>query len=142
MRNISGAGYENIFAFDRVALCREHFLGEVYVAVASRFGTNQASAPFEALARENAVIRILAALVLSEEVAYFAAAHADVAGGNVGVGANVAIELGHEGLAEVHDLVVGLALGVKVGTALAAADGQTGEAVLEHLLKAQKLDDA
>ena len=31
--------------------------------------------------------------------------------------------------------------GVKVGAALAAAHGQAGQAVLEHLLKAQELDD-
>ena len=40
-----------------------------------------------------------------------------------------------------HNLAVALALGVEVAAALAAADGQAGEAVLEHLLKAQELDD-
>ena len=50
-------------------------------------------------------------------------------------------ELGHEALAEAHDLSVGLALGVKVGAALAAAHGQGGQSVLEDLLKAQELDD-
>ena len=36
------------------------------------------------------------------------------ASGNVGVGTDVARKLSHEGLAKAHDLVVGLALGVKV----------------------------
>ena len=142
MRNISGAGYENILAFDRVALCCEHFLGEVYVAVASRFGTNQASAPFEALAGENAVIGILAALVLAKEVAYFAAAHADVAGGNVGIGADVAIELAHKGVAEVADFVVAFSLRVEVGTAFAAAHGQGREGVLKYLFKTEEFENA
>ena len=53
----------------------------------------------------------------------------------------MALQLGHEGLAEAHDLVVALALGVEVGAALAAAHGQAGEAVLKNLLKAQELDD-
>ena len=51
-------------------------------------------------------------------------------------------ELGHEALAERHDLVVALALGVKVGTALAAADRQAGQGILEDLLKTEELDDS
>ena len=39
-----------------------------------------------------------------------------------------------------HDLVVGLALGVKVGAALAAAHGKGGQAVLEDLLQTQELE--
>jgi hypothetical protein len=54
----------------------------------------------------------------------------------------VAEQLGHEALAEAHDLHVGLALGVEVAAALAAAHGQRGQAVLEDLLEAQELDDA
>ena len=50
-------------------------------------------------------------------------------------------ELSHEGLAETHDLGVGLALGVEVRAALAAAHGQAGEGVLEDLLEAEELDD-
>ena len=53
----------------------------------------------------------------------------------------MAVELGHEGLAEAHDLPIAAALGVEVGAALAAAQGQAGQAVLEDLLKAQELDD-
>ena len=51
-------------------------------------------------------------------------------------------ELGHEALAEAHDLCVGLALGVEVGAALAAAHGQRGQAVLENLLEAEELEHA
>ena len=51
-------------------------------------------------------------------------------------------ELGHEALAEVHDLDVRLALGVEVGAALAAAHGKPGQAVLEGLLEGQELQDA
>ena len=82
------------------------------------------------------------ALVLAEEVADLPGAHADVAGGHVGVGADVLEQLRHEALAKAHDLGVGLALGVEVTAALAAADGQAGQGVLEDLLKAQELDDA
>ena len=76
------------------------------------------------------------------QVADLTAAHAHVAGGNVDVGPDVAVQGGHEALAEPHDLGVGLAGGIKVGAALAAADGQAGQGVLEDLLEAQELDDA
>ena len=53
----------------------------------------------------------------------------------------MAAELGHEGLAEAHDFVVGLALGVEVRTALATAHRKRGQSVLEDLLEAEELDD-
>ena len=53
----------------------------------------------------------------------------------------MALELGHEALAETHDFRVGLALGVEVGAALAAAHGEGGEAVLEGLLEGEELHD-
>jgi hypothetical protein len=61
---------------------------------------------------------------------------------DVGVRADVAEQLGHEALAEAHDFVVALALGIEVGAALAAAHGERGEAVLEDLLEGQELEDA
>jgi hypothetical protein len=54
----------------------------------------------------------------------------------------VAVELGHERLAEAHHLVVALALGVEVRAALAAAHGQRGQRVLEDLLEGEELEDA
>ena len=50
-------------------------------------------------------------------------------------------ELCHEALAECHDFSVTLALRVKIGTALAAADRKTCQGILEDLLKAEELDD-
>ena len=50
-------------------------------------------------------------------------------------------EFSHKGLAEAHDFGIGLALGVEVRAALAAAHGQAGQGVLEDLLKAEELDD-
>ena len=117
-------------------------LDEVDQTVAGGLRTSQRSAVREALARENAGPLVGQALVLTEHVADLACAGSDVASRNVGVGADVLHELGHEALAEAHDLHVGLALRVEVRTALAAAHGQRGEAVLEHLLEAQELEDA
>jgi uncharacterized protein with PIN domain len=54
----------------------------------------------------------------------------------------VAVELGHERLAESHDLGVAAASGVEVGTALAAADGHAGERILEDLLEAEEFHNS
>jgi len=49
----------------------------------------------------------------------------------------VAIELGHEALAETHDFVVAFALGIKVGAALAAAMGSVVREFLKTCSKAK-----
>ena len=53
----------------------------------------------------------------------------------------MALKFRHEALAEAHDFPVALALGIEVRAALAAADGQSREAVFQNLLKAQELQD-
>ena len=93
------------------------------------------------LTGESAVIAVADPLVLTHHVADLSAAYAEVACGNVGVGSDVSVKLSHKGLAEAHDLHVGLAVGIEVSAALAAADGQTGQSILEDLLKAEELND-
>ena len=112
----------------------EHFLGEVHAAVAGRLGTDQRAAPVDALAGEHAGELVPQALVLAEQVADLAGAHADVTGRHVQVGADVAVQLAHERLAEAHHFVVAFALGIEVRAALAAADALGGE---RDLLQAQ-----
>ena len=130
-------------ALDVLALMLEDFLQIVHCAVAGGFRTGQGTAVGEALAGENAVLPdALQAAVLAEQVADLTAADAHVTGGNVDVRPDVAVQSGHKALAETHDLRIGLAGGVEIGAALAAADGKTGQTVLEDLLKAQELDDA
>ena len=55
---------------------------------------------------------------------------------------NVFVELGHEGLAEACDLSDGASFRVKVRASLSSSHGKSCQAVLENLLKTQKLDDA
>ena len=117
--------------------------GEVAQAVAGRLSAGQRTAEGQALAGDHAALEAVGqALVLAEQVADLAAADADVTGGAVHELADVAVQLGHEALAEAHDFHVALAVGVEVRAALAAAHGQGGQAVLEDLLKAQELQDA
>ena len=54
----------------------------------------------------------------------------------------MSVKLCDKGLAESHDLHIGLAVGIEVSAALAAADGKTCQRVLEDLLKAEEFDDA
>ncbi len=52
---------------------------------------------------------------------------------------DVPVQFGHEGLAEPHDLGVRPAVRVEVAAALAAADPEAGQGVLEDLLEAEEL---
>ena len=116
-------------------------VGEVAQTETGGLGTGQRAAVGQALAGEHAGPLVAQLLVLAEEIADLTGTHTDVAGGHVGVGADVAVQLIHKGLAETHDLPVALTLGVEVRAALAAAHGQSGQSILEDLLKAQELDD-
>ncbi len=120
----------------------QHLRREVHAPVAGGLGADERAAPVEPLAGEDAGELVPQPLVLAEEEPDLAPAHADVARGDVGVGADVAEQLGHEALAEAHDLDVALALGIEVRPALAAAHRQRGERVLEDLLEGQELQDA
>ncbi len=140
--DVAGAVDDDVLALEGVAVGLEVLVHEVDQAVAGGLGAGEGAAEGEALAGQDAGPLVADALVLTEHVGDLTAADAEVAGGNVGVGADVAAELGHEGLAEVHDLVVGLALGVEVGAALAAAHGKGREGVLENLLEAEELQHA
>ena len=120
----------------------EHLGREVDRAVAGRLRANQRAAPVQALAREHADELVADPLVLAEQEADLAAADADVTRRDVGELADVPLELGHEALAEAHDLVVALALRIEVRAALAAAHRERREGVLEDLLEGEELQDA
>ena len=120
----------------------KEFLCIVDSAVTGGLGTDERSAVAHAFTRKYAVfVCVTDALVLAEKEADFAAADTDVARGYVDIRSDVALKLGHKGLAETHNLGVRLALRVKVRTALAAAHRKTCEGVFENLLKAEEPDD-
>jgi hypothetical protein len=54
----------------------------------------------------------------------------------------VTAELKHETLTEFHHLVIAFAFRVKIRAAFAAADGKTGQRILEYLLEPEEFDDA
>ena len=118
----------------------EDFFEVIHRAPARRFGTDERAAVAAALAGQDAVFKTVAdALVLAEQIADLAAADADIARRNVDVRADVPIQLGHERLAEPHDLRVALAVRIKVRTAFGAAHRQRRQTVFERLFKGEEL---
>ena len=105
--DVPGTGHRHALGVEGFALRLEHLVSEVHQAVTRCFGAHLGASPGDALAGQHArVVTVRDALVLSEQVADFAPAHANVACGNVGVFTDVAVQLSHEGLAETHDFAV------------------------------------
>ncbi|MBG9885038.1 hypothetical protein ABE10_00240, partial [Bacillus toyonensis] len=115
---------------------------EEHGAIAGGLRAHLRAAPADPLAGEDPRLVTVGDLAVhAEQVADLTTADADVARGDVGVLADVPVQLVHERLAEAHDLRVGPAVRVEVGSALASADALAGERVLEDLLEAEELDD-
>ena len=129
-------------AAEGVAARGEHLLHEVGAPITGSLGADLGAAPAEPLAGQHAgLVAIGDPLVLPEQVADLACADPDVAGGNVGLLTEMAVQLGHERLAEAHHLTIRAASRIEVGATLTTADRHSGERVLEHLIEAQELHD-
>ena len=126
--DIPRPGDGNRRALDGDAVIIQHILHKIEQAVARSLGARQAAAESQPLAGEDAFVVTREALILPVEVADFPSPDADIPRRNVHIGADVAGELSHEGLAKAHDLAVGFSLRVKVGAALAAAMGSVERA--------------
>ena len=140
--DVAGAGDDRRLAGDFLVAGRQHVLQEVDRPVAGGLGPHQAAAERQALAGEDAGEAVRKAHVLAEQEPYLARADAYVAGGDVGVLADVAVQLPHHRLTETHDLVGAAAARAEVRATLGAPHRQAGEAVLEDLLEAQELQHA
>src|SRR5512141_685325 len=141
-RHVPRSGDEGPLPLEPVLLPLQHLLDEVGAAVPGRLGAHLAAAPDQPLPGENARLELARqALVLPEQVPDLAAAHPDVARGDVRVLADDPPQLRHEALAEPHHLVVRLPLRVEVRPPLGAADRHPRQGVLEDLLESEELDD-
>ena len=80
-------------------------------------------------------------LVHTKHVTNFATTYTDVTSGDVGIGANVAPQFGHEALAETHDFSVGTTLRREVRTSLTTTHRKCSKSVFECLLKTEELQD-
>lgn len=142
--DVSGAGDGDALAGEGLLAAGgvlNHVLDVVDDTVAGSLGADEGTAPAAALTGENTLPLVADLLVLAEHEANLAAGNTDITGGNVGVGTDVLAQLGHEANAEATDLVVGLALGVEVGSTLATAHVQAGQGILEDLFETEELED-
>ena len=120
-----------------------HLVYKVQSAEARCLGAQDGATPFDALTRQGGTMELRGQfLVHAEEVADFASANTDVAGGYVHVRSDDLIKFAHECLTEAHDLGLALAAWREVTAALATAHGQCGQCVLECLFKSEELQDA
>src|SRR5690606_18474438 len=127
-RDVARAAHDARAALERLPARGQHLLREVDAAVARGLPAHARAAPVDALPGDHAgLLAVRDALVLAEQVADLALPDADVDGRHVDVLAQVPVQLGHEALAEAHDLVLALALGVEVAAALARADRHARE---------------
>ena len=117
----------------------QHLFCEKYGTKARCFFSYKASAVLQSFAGKNTLKFILQAFVLAIHVTDFPAANTDVSRWNIGMGANVFMQLRHIGLAETHDLAITLTFGVEIGSTLGCSQRQGGQAVLEGLFKAKEL---
>lgn len=140
--DVAGARNEYALAAQILPARLQHEFGEVNEAVAGRFRADEAAAVGEAFAGEHRGETVGEALVLAKEEADFTAANANITGGDVGIRANMAEQLAHEGLAEAHHFAVALAFWVKVGAAFGAAHRQRGQRVFEDLLEGEEFQHA
>lgn len=119
----------------------DHVLNVVDDTVTSGLGTDERTTPGSTLSGEDTLPGVADLLVLAEHEADLATGDTNVTSGNIGVGTDVLAELSHERDTEAADLVVGLALGVEVGTTLTTTHVETGEGILEDLLETEELED-
>jgi hypothetical protein len=119
----------------------DHVVDVVDKTVTGGLGADERTTPAAALTGENTLPLVADLLVLAEHEANLAAGDTDIAGGDVSVGTDVLAQLGHEGDTEAANLVVGLALGIEVGTTLTTTHVQAGQSILEDLLETEELED-
>lgn len=132
---------------------------DVDETVTSSLGPDQRPTPCSSLTSDDTLPLVPVSLVGTEHVSDLTTTNTDVTSGNIGELANMSGQLTHESIAETTDLIVSLALGVEVRTALATAHVDYGnmsqnelpkgncksltssQSILKGLLEAQELED-
>ena len=119
-----------------------HLLQHINKSVASGLSAPQRTAKGNGLTSQHALIHTSKTFILAIKITHFAATHANIACRNIPVSANIFEKLRHKALAKEHNLTVRFPFRIKIRTALATANRQTGQGVFEYLLKTQKFQNA
>src|SRR5690606_8173352 len=136
-------GNHHSLACEIRAVRAQHPVDEIGGAVSRRFLARTRASMDQRLPGQHAgLIAIGQPLELTEHISDLTAADANVTGRNVGIFTQMAVEFRHERLAKAHDLPIGSAPWVEIGTSFATSYRQTGQGVLESLLETQELDDS
>ena len=138
--NVAGTGNDYAFSFKAFTFGSKHLFCEIAKAETGRFGSCKAAAIGKAFSGKGSGPFVADAFILAEHISDLSCAGSDVACGNVGIGADVAVKLGHKTLAKAHDLKVGFAAGVKIASAFAAAHRKACKAVFKDLFEAKEFD--
>ena len=119
----------------------KHRFGEVNQTVTGGFRTNQAAAEGEAFTGEYAGAVVGELTHHPGHKAHFTPAYADITGRHVGIRAEVAIQFGHQRLAETHHFAIAFAFRIEVAAAFTAAHWQGGQSVFEGLFKTEEFQN-
>jgi len=117
-------------------------LHTVHESKSGGLGSDEGPSPTESLSGQHSHVFHRQSLPLSEHVPDLAASDSNVSSGNVRIRSDVFGELEHERLAESKHFSIRLSFGVKVGSSFSSPHWQTGQGVLEDLLKSEELDYA
>ena len=104
--HVARAGDNHIGPLKALAGGPYHVVGEIAQAIAGGLLPGQGAAVGQSLAGEHAGKLVAQPLVLAEQIADFPRADADIAGGHIGVRADIFKQLVHKALAEPHHLGV------------------------------------
>jgi len=142
LSDVSGTRDEGLLSLEVLSRgSLDHLLEVVDSSVTSSFRSNLGSTEVESLTGKDTSELVSHLLVGTEEETDFSSSNSDISSGNIGIGTNVSGEFPHEGEAETTDLVVGLTLGVEIGSSLSSSHVETSESVLEDLFESQELED-
>jgi hypothetical protein len=144
LRNVPTPTDGDLLSLERLGTVggvRDHVSDVINETVSRSLRTNQRSTPIQALAGQHPLERITVFLVRAKQVSDFTSSDANIASGDIRIGADVTGQFTHELSAEFTDFIVGFTLGVKVGAALAAAHHEAREGVFEDLFKAEEFED-
>ena len=139
LRHISCAGDKHALSGKTLSARCQHLLCKITCAITRCFRAQTTSTPILAFTRQCACKLIAKAFVLAKHKAYFARPYAYIARRNIRVSANMTEQLRHETLAETHHLCIGLATRREITSTFRAAHRQSGQTILECLLKSKEL---
>ena len=119
--HVSETAESDRLALDVKTVLLQHLVHEIEGAVAGSLRTEDRAAPFHTLTGEHTLELMGEFLILSEQITDLTGPHADIACGYILVGTDMTVEFRHEGLTELHHLIIALATDREVRAALAAA---------------------